>query len=251
MEKVTVQLNDTNTELVISEGFKKQPEKSVTISGSINSPSEFYRARKLVVDAKKEKTHVLVDMQKAVVTLIVDETNPFDSYRIEGKMIDFADFSEFKINKGDRFSKTQIISLLKTSKVYFPDKDDWTRLLTTFQQFITKVIKDVENSDNQKGEVKKLEAYSGALQGFRIDGEKEEFRPYFHLEIPLFVGEEKVRFEVQICLDPTSSDLKFYLESIDLHQKGKEMKEQAIAKAIKTFVESGEEKEGLFPVIFI
>lgn len=252
MEKVIVQLGENNTELVISEGFQKKPQKAVSISGSLYSPREFYRARKSIIDAKKDKTHILVDVQKATVRLIVDETNPFDSYVIEGKMIPFEDFEAFRINTGTRFEKNEIISLLKKSKVYFPDKEDWSRLLMTFQKFITKVTKDFENSDNQKGQVQKLEAYSGALQGFRIDGEKEEFNPEFILELPLFVGEEKVRFTVQICLDPVDTKMKFYLESIDLHEKGKEMKEIALSKAIKPFIESGDEdSNGLFPVIFI
>jgi hypothetical protein len=223
-------------EMVVSQGFEKKPLKAVYLSGSIGSPAEFYRARKEQVDERKDKTHVVVNVQSATVVLVVDETNPYDHYTIEGKMIPFVDFEAFCINTPKRFSKTEIISLLKTNKVYFADKEAWTNLLVTFQKFITTITKELTDSNDDKGKIEKIQSYSAG-------GEKIDFVSKFTLNIPLFVGESALNFDVEICLDPTSTELKFYLESIDLHAKGKELKEACLARAVASFVND-------FPVIY-
>jgi hypothetical protein len=231
-------------EVILSSGFEKKPLKTIHISGNIDSPKEFYQKRKGWVDFLMNKTHLLVDVQKAFLSLKVDETNPYDSYQVDGKMLDFQDFLAFKINTGHQFGKEDFITLLKRNKYYFADKSQHESLVFTFNKFITKVTKDFENSDDQKGNKVKLEAYSALIQGYGGDGSKIDFNPLFLLEIPLFVGQKAVQFQVQICLNPVNTGLSFYLEAPDLYEVALKAKELAITEAIEPFVKD-------FAVIYV
>lgn len=241
-----IQITPTGDQLLVvsqSKYAEKEP-LSVNISGSIQSPAEFYKKRKDWVDELVGKSHLLVDMNTTTVKLVIDENNPYDSYEITGKMIAFKDFVDFKINTGAKFGKQFIIDLLKRNAMYFVDQNRLNALLVTFQRFVTEVNKKMENSDDQQGKKKLLEEYSASLQGFRVNGEKVDFDPFFMLEMPLFVGEPTRQFQVQICLDPNNHNLDFYFESMDLWKVQKEAAADGIKKAIEPF----EEK---FAVIYI
>jgi len=231
--------------LVVSQTrYEEREPLEVNISGSIQSPAEFYLKRKDWVNGLVDKSHVLVDMNSSVVKLVIDENNPYDSYEITGKMIAFKDFVDFRINTGAKFGKQPIIDLLKRNAMYFVDQKRLNDLLVTFQNFVTQVNRAMEASDNQQGKKKILDEYSGSLQGFRVNGEKVDFDPYFILEMPLFVGEPSRQFQVQICLDPNNQQLDFYFESMDLWKVQKEAAAEGIKNAIAPF-------EAKFAVIYI
>lgn len=231
-------------ELVVAKGYDKRSLKDVSISGDVGSPAEFYKKRKADVDALVNKTHLLVDVQNGTVILIVDETNPYDNYTIKGQLIPFEEFLKFKINTGHNFGKQEMIDLLKRNKFFFSDPKEHERLVLTFQKFVTRVTKDFQNSDDLKGNVTKLEGYSGVIQGYNNDGTAIEFNPYFFLKIPLFVGQEAETFRVQICLNPCDTKLSFYLEAEDLYEVIMRTKDKSLKTAIEPFEEA-------FPVIYV
>jgi hypothetical protein len=242
--KVVIGTDKENILLVNQEKYEELAPKSVAISGNIEAPKEFYQKRKEWIDSLKLKTHVLVNLNTSTVDLVVDENNPFDHYRVTGKMVLFKDFVDFGINTGAKLGKQKLIDLLKQNKMYFTDKKRQADLLMTFQKFVTKISTNMENSHTPDGKRKLLEEYSGSLQGFRVNGQREDFDPSFILEMPIFVGEKSRQFTVQICLDPTNHGLEFYLESEDLWEVAKKAAAEGIENAIAPFIKD-------FAVIYV
>ena len=238
MESQNIQVMPTTEKLLIinQSKFNELAPKPVVITGNINAPSEYFKKRSEAIKDLQNNTHVLVDSVNNKVILFVDEENPFNFHKITGSLIVNPEFTVWGINEPNYRGKQGMIDLIKPRKHFFSDKTRQGGLLTTFMKFAGKIEKTFEDSNDLKGNKKKLEEFSASFTTYAADGSVDEkFNNKFTLEMPIFIGFPKVQFEVELCLDPTDTGLKFFFQSVDLYEKLDQIKEAALAEAVLPF----------------
>jgi hypothetical protein len=236
--KVEVGTERERLTLINQEAFALLAPKPVVISGNIDAPREYFSKRKETIAHLKQSTHVLVDLANHTIQLIVDEENPYNSHRITGKLLLNPDLIALEINKEIYRTKNEMVNKIRPIKHFFTTPSRHADLLMTFQKFTGKIEKSFEDSNDQQGKKKKLEEYSTNWTTYNSDGSRDEkFNNVFGLSLPLFLGFPKVAFDVELCLEPTDYNLKFYLQSIDLYEKIENEKEKAMNEAVADFKE--------------
>jgi hypothetical protein len=124
---------------------------------------------------------------------------------IKGVLKLHPDLKKFTINSGKTFSTFELSDFIKMNRHYFENKDIAMKLVSELRNFEGKVNKDVE-----------LKADTRANQKILIHQVVESNIPAsFVLVLPIFIGQEKVRLEVEINI---TSDFSCSLISPDLKQ---------------------------------
>lgn len=243
--EVNVTATAENTLIVTQKKHDALAPLPVGIQGNIHAPAEYFAKRKNAIADKKDSTHVLVNLAENTVLLVVDEENPYNAHKIKGSLLINPEFTAWGINTDTTLAKKGMIDLIKPRRFHFANKEKHASLLISFQNFAGKVEKTFEDSNDFKGNKKKLEEYSATFKTYAADGSLEgRFDNKFTLELPIFVGFPKVTFDVELCLDPTDMGLKFFLQSLDLYEKMAVAQEAAIKEAIAPFMD-------YCPVIFV
>lgn len=247
MSEKQINITTTQDTLVIVEQktFEKLAPKALHISGDIFNPAKYLAKRKDAIAEKQDNCHVKVDQVNGKVTFVVDEENPYNPHTITGELKTNPDFEIWQINKETKFTKDQMVNLIRPRRHFFVDKQRHAELLGAFMNFVGKIEKNFEDTDDQAGRKKKLVEYTSQFGGKNPDGQTI-FNNKFSLEIAIFLGDkfQKEQFEVEICLDPSDLRLKFYFQSLDLFEKLIKAKEDALVEAVKDF-------EDFCPVFFI
>jgi hypothetical protein len=179
-------------EVIIREGDalpQNEPVK-VDISGIIDSPARWLEKRPTL----KEITghcHVLVNRDRLTVSLMINEMNKYGS-EIVGKMQISEAFKKFHINDGHTFTLNELANLFKMNRFYFETKQIAAGLVTLLQNFKGKVNKDLEASNDNRGnrKVDFVQAVESNLP--------EEFT----LHLPIFKGMEAEDVVCEVYVDP-------------------------------------------------
>lgn len=128
----------------------------------------------------------------------------FPAY-IFGKLKLHPDLLKFSINGGKSYSTIELSDFFKMNRHYFENKDTAMKLVSELRNFEGKVNKEVE-----------VKADTRANARFLISQVVESNIPNgFVLLLPVFVGQEKIRLEVEINI---TSDFNCTLISPDLKQ---------------------------------
>ena len=179
-------------ELVIREGKAaelKEPVK-VSISGTIDSPIRWLQKRIKTID--QLKSHILICRESGTITLKIEE-NDFYQTTIIGKLEVSPEFKKMGLNSGEYHTNFEMADLFKMNRILFENRDVSMKLVTELQRFKAKVEKDIEQSDNNRGDRKML------LQQTVDSNLPDKFK----LKMPLFVGEPKAVFEVEVYIRAT------------------------------------------------
>lgn len=109
------------------------------------------------------------------------------------------------INEDKLHDRKSLEKLLRVSKMYFAEEDQWTRVFNQLREFKIKTEGNHETTD-KPGDKKKLVE------------QKHSFEPIeFKMTLPLFEGiKMPYVFPVTIYADVTDANVRFFLESIDL-----------------------------------
>lgn len=211
--KLNITVENGVKELVILEGKAEAVyhRKGIeVIAGSINSAFE-YLSKKVVKPEIIEHSKLEFCYDKLYIKLLYDarERNPDV---IEGNLKLHPDLEKFNINSGKSYKTFELADFIKMNRHYFENKEYAMKLVSELRNFEGKVNKELESKDDNRGNKRVL--INQIVESNIPNG--------FFLELPVFIGQEKKRLEVEIDINGSfdcslvSPDLK---EFIDLESK--------------------------------
>ena len=162
---------------------------SLDIVGVIDSPLRWLEKRKDIIDLKK--CHIEVDRAKMAMMLEIDERNELGDM-IQGKLTLSEEFKKFGINDGKYMTGLELSDLIRMNRSCFESKQKAMELVTIMRNFKATVTTQLESSDDKRGN-------RSALLRQVVEGNQP---PSFDLVIPIFKGQPKQTFTVEIDIDP-------------------------------------------------
>lgn len=188
----------------------KAPEK-IVISGDIRTVANFLSVRKAngsglqAIDLSRAV--IFVDKKLYTISLELDPENHY-GVKVTGKLETSDELQQFAINQNQTFTKEQLVKLIKFNKLFFDDFTKHAELLLAFQKVSSTLnIKQNESSDDRGNKERAF------VKEVTTNAPTE-----FILFIPIFKGFSPKRFRVEICLDVTEGSVRFWFESVELHE---------------------------------
>lgn len=161
----------------------------LNIIGVIDTPFRWLEKRKDNIECKN--CHILVSRDEMGIKLIIDEHNHFAD-NIGGKLILSEEFKRFGINDGKYTTGMELSDLIRMNRSCFESKNKAMELVTIMRNFKATVTTQIEASDDKKGNTAQLRRQT-------VEGNQP---PSFELCIPIFKGQPKQHFTVEIDIDP-------------------------------------------------
>lgn len=195
MEKITegviLSAVEESKEFTIRQGtaLKLHEPEVVMISGTIDAPARWIEKR--VDQTEQEKCHVLVKRDEMSIAMNCDENNYYGAI-IQGRLQLSEEYRRFGINSGEYRTHFELAELIKMNRSYFENKTTAMKLVTELQNFKAKVDKEVEQSDNNRGDRRLL--VSQAV--------KHNLPEAFTLVLPIFKGVTEQTIEVEVYVNP-------------------------------------------------
>lgn len=206
-------------ELTIREGSAlplKEP-KIISIEGVLKNPLEWLKKRNSEIDGLQ--AHVIVNREVMAIILVTEESNHY-SKKIAGSLQLHPDFVKFGINRGEYMTAFDMAHFFKMNRSCFENQSEAMNLVATLQSFKAKVNKELESSDNNRGDRRLLVEQTV----------KSNLPEKFTLCIPIFKGEPKETFEVEVYV--RAEDLTCTLVSPQANDLVAEMRDKAINEVV-------------------
>ena len=166
----------------------KEP-RTVNILGVIDTPLRWLEKRGGIIDQKQ--CNIQVSRETMLITLSIGEHDHYVDF-INGRLLLSEEYQRFGINKGNYKSGLEMSDLIRMNRTYFAEKKIAMDLVSIMRNFKAKVTNDIENSDDKKGNVSQV----------RRQAVESNLPPSFELNIPIFKGQPKQKFTVEIDIDP-------------------------------------------------
>ena len=204
IEKLTELNTEESKETVIrfGEALPLKEPKAVSISGTIDAPARWVEKRK--DDIVSADAHVLVDRNRMTITLNTDENSAYMD-QIVGTLTLSTEMQEFGINTGEYMSCFDMADRIKQLRTYFETQQEAMKLVTELRSFKAKIDKELELSDDKRGNQTILRAQTV----------ESNLPKSFKVNMPIFKGTKKRTFEVEVEINP--NDLSCTLVSPDAH----------------------------------
>ena len=142
---------DKPAELIIRDGAAlplKEP-KIIDINGILKNPLEWLKKRKTEIEGLQ--AHIIVNREKMSIVLVTEESNHY-SKKVGGSLQLHPDFLKFGINSGEYVTAFDMAHFFKMNRSCFENQSEAMNLGATLQNFKAKVNKELENSDNNRGD---------------------------------------------------------------------------------------------------
>lgn len=180
-----------NGEITIREGkaLDLNDPVSVDIVGTINSPLRWLEKRADILNHKQ--CNIQVNRSDMAISLIINERDIFSDC-ITGKLLLSDEYLRFGINEGKYVTGLELSDLIRMNRSCFESKQKAMELVAIMRNFKAKVTTQIEASDDKKGN-------RTALVRQVVEGNQP---PSFELVIPIFKGQPKSTFTVEIDIDP-------------------------------------------------
>jgi len=198
------------------EALPAKPIKSINITGVLSAPAQFLSGK--VIENKD--THLKIFNAEGKLELVVNDTDPYSTHTIVGLLSKDSVLSQFAINSEKRWTIAEFLKFIKTMRFYFADRAAHAKLVESIQKWSVKVERViVEHNDNKGNSNFQLETKVQQVEGLVTK---------FDLNIPIFQGYPKIKFTVEIGLDPKNTAVMIYLISDDLIELEIQSREKAI-----------------------
>lgn len=178
-----------NITIRTGEALKPHDPNVVLIHGVIESPYKWLEKRKDTID--QGQCSVIVNREVMEIGLYINE-HDFFSDTIYGNLKLSQEFKKFGINSGDYITGLELSDLIRMNRSCFADKSKAMELVTIMRNFKATVTTQLEMSDDKKGNTAQLRRQT-------VEGNQP---PAFELCIPIFKGQPKQSFTVEIDIDP-------------------------------------------------
>ena len=163
--------------------------RPLNIIGGIDTPLRWLKKRKDNYDLKN--CHILVGRGEMGIKLIIDEHNHFAD-NVGGRLILSEEFKRFGINEGKYISSKELSDLIRMNRTCFESKAKAMELVNIMLNFKATVNSQIEVTDDKKGNVSQLRRQT-------VEGNQP---PSFELCIPIFKGQPRQTFTVEIDINP-------------------------------------------------
>lgn len=231
MEKLNVTIENGVKTLEIRQGdaLPLREKRQLIIIGNIDTVKEWLKFR--VNEISQKSCNIRINRDKMAITLEINENDKLLD-TIEGKLQLDEAFETFEINTGKYLTNFEMSDLIKMNRSHFENKSDAMKLVSELRNFKAKVDRDLENSDDNRGNRKLL-----------INQIVESNLPEnFKLHILIFKGLPKQTIEVEVNV--RADDFCCTLISPDVNDIINETKDAIINEEIKQI-------RGLAPEIVI
>lgn len=217
------------TELTLREGDAIHPKElaapALNISGTLSAPFNFISGKPtLASDA--ENNHLLIDLENGKLTLVLKDQDPFSKHTITGQLTKYGPLAPFGINTEKRWSPREFMKFIRQVKVFFSDRSEVDALIESLMKWQAKVetvVKD--HNDNSGNSLTQLEKKVSDVQ----------LKTKFDLLIPIYKGYSKIKFTVEIGLDPKNSGVDLFLVSDELFEQEILQRETIMADELAKF----------------
>lgn len=175
--------------IIIREGQALPLKEPViaSLSGVLDSPLRWLEKR---IDTIEQKAcSITVDREKLRIDLDIDEANHYGPL-VTGKLEWHPMFLKFGVNGGKYISNFEMAQLIKMNRTAFETHQVAMDLVTLLQNFKAKVNREIEKSDNNRGDKREL------LEQIVTSN----IPPGFNLVMPVFKGTAKRTFEVEVYI---------------------------------------------------
>lgn len=214
-------------DVVIREGEAlplHEPVK-VQITGIIDSPARWLDKRPELQQITS-KCHIVVDRDNLTIALQVNENAHYGT-KIVGRMQLSEAFKKFHINDGHTFTLQEMAKLFKMNRSFFETKQKAMELVTLLQNFKGKVNRDIEASNDNRGNKK-----------IGIEQVVESNLPEaFVLHLPIFKGMPAEDVECEVYVDPDDWSCQLISpDANDITEKYRDEKINEVISDIETYM---------------
>lgn len=192
--------------------------ESVKFTGTINSVVEYYKHRKEVCNSKNSR--VEYSYQKKQIKLFIDEKNSNSRDEITGKIEFTEPFTNFAINTDKTWTIDEFLKFVKKNIRFFDDREVHRTLVAELSNYKAKTTTDVTRVKDDRANL------NATFDRKVISNLPEKFK----LTMQILKGYPAFTFNVEICLDSTSTGTDLWLQANDLF----ETLENAINEIIDT-----------------
>ncbi len=232
-EKFDINVQSKDGEVVIRHGeaMPLREPNPIDIRGTLLTVREYLAKRN--VDFKDSVLYV--NKETGFLKLLLNQTSPYYG-GVMGQVFTDSRIQQWHINDDNVNWTTQgLATFMKKHIHHFFDKNEGRKLISDLMQFEGKVEKEIQDHNDQKGNVKYK--YAQAVE-HNLPGS-------FWLSIPLFKGQGKQKFEVEIIVDP--KDYSCSLISNELY----EMADGYIESQIDNELSHIAETYPLLPIVYV
>jgi len=199
MEELNVTVTDGVKTLELRQGDAlplREPESvKLELSGSLRAPGDFLAKRK--DQFKKEKTHVIVDENRGLITLVANDRDEIGVIRITGRIVVHPDFIALGINDPSKVREPRdLATWIKMNRGLFESKEIANKLVGILRNFEATVEKTIEKNEDERANHSKK--HQQAVETNLPDT--------FKVNVPLFVGEPSQTLVIEIAIDPDNLD---------------------------------------------
>ena len=204
-----------------------EPDK-VEISGNITAIFAFLEKRWDAEDAQVNhcRTHILVDRDNLMMTLVVNETDKREKKTVVGTIQLSRQYTAFGVNK-KLWESTDLGNFFRINRSYFEKKETNMSLVTLLKRFTAKVNTEVEREEKDNGSV--TDVYRKV-----VDSNLPEA---FAVKIPIFKGTQPEVFSIEIIAHVEGKHAVLELISPDAEAIVEEVRDKLIDEQIEKIKE--------------
>lgn len=182
---------DNTVELIMREGAAPKVHEPVKVhlTGTIEAPALWIEVRAHRIN--QETAFVIFSREEMTITLRCDENDPLGTH-IEGWLKLSEEFEKFGINTGNYKTNFELAELIKMNRIYFENRNQAMKLVTELQNFKAKVDKEIEQSNNNRGDRRLL--LNQIVQ--------HNLPESFNLCLPIFKGQPWQTIQVEVYVNP-------------------------------------------------
>lgn len=179
----------------------REPER-LDIDGNIDSVRRWIEKRKHMINSDKA---VITVMRDALTIKLDEDPNNYYSTMINAELEISTEMKKLGINDGKYMTCFEMADRIKRLRSYFENRQQAMELVTTLRNFKAKVEKEVEASDDKRGN--RREMLSQAVDS--------NLPKSFNVVVPIFKGQEKQTLEVEVEINAADLTCTLVSPSVD------------------------------------
>lgn len=159
---------------------------STDVAGVLSTPQDWLEKRVATIDQKKAK--ILVEREKYTITLIVNESDPYNKATISGTAELSEVFKKFGINDPNAgWVPAKLGQFIRLNRAAFEDKEQCMKLVSQLKNFTAKA----------KAEIQKQRDPSGSTADVYRQEVESNLPKSFTVNLAIFKGTAKQSIEVE------------------------------------------------------
>lgn len=224
-QEININVSGDTKELVIRQGNaeKLHEPKVVEKTGSITAPRQYLENK--IDQYSPDKSTLYVDRDVKSIVLKLQEKDPFGD-TISGHLVESEELKVLQINKDKRWTVQELKRILKQVRFMFANPEENLEIIKALDKFNATVTTNLTQHSSNRGDT--LNAVERTVGGI-------EWRNFFTLNIPIFKGGEKNTFSVEIAVDATDANVRFFLDSPDLYDLQAKVLDEVLEEEVAFF----------------